>query len=100
MDNRKFAMTTLCLAALLAAGCAEDRYREEEGFGDAVRAAKARQIINPDASRNAARPDGMDGASAKATIDRYQKSYESPPPPVNVFTIGVGGGTAGSSVAR
>lgn len=99
MDNRKLAITTLCLAALLAAGCAENRYREEEGFGDAVRAAKARQIINLDASRNTARPDGMDGTSAKATVDRYQKSYESPPPPVNVFTIGVSG-TTGSTGAR
>jgi len=97
MDTRKLAMTTLCLTALLAAGCAENRYREEEGFGDAVRAAMARQIINPDASRNPARPDGMDGNSAKATVDRYQKSFESPPPPVNVFTIGVGGGTSGSA---
>lgn len=96
MDTRKLAMTTLCLTALLAAGCAENRYREEEGFGDAVRAAKARQIINPDASRNTARPDGMDGASAKSTIDRYEKSFESPPAPVNVFTIGVGGGSAGT----
>lgn len=94
MDNRRLAMTTLCLAALLAAGCAENRYREEEGFGDAVRAAKARQIINPDASRNTARPDGMDGPSAKSTVDRYQKSFEIPPPPVNVFTIGVGSGTS------
>lgn len=95
MDKRKLAITTLSLAALLAAGCAENRYREEEGFGDAVRAAKARQIINPDASRNAARPDALDGESAKATIDRYQKSFESPPPPVNVFTIGVGGASTG-----
>ena len=93
MDKRRLAIVSVGLVALLAAGCAENRYREEEGFGDAVRAAKARQIINPDASRNTARPDGMDGHTAKATIDRYEKSFETPPPPVNVFTIGVGTGT-------
>lgn len=87
-------VAALGVAALFAAGCAENRYREEEGFGDAVRAATARQIIDPDAARKAARPDGLDGPSAKSTMDRYQKSFETPPPPVNVFTIGVGGGTS------
>jgi len=100
MDHRKFAIACVGLVASLVAGCAENRYREEEGFGDAVRAAKARQIINPDASRNTARPDGLDGTSAKATIERYQKSYESPPPPVNVFTIGVTGGSSGTTGIR
>lgn len=100
MDKRKLAIASVGLVALLVAGCAENRYREEEGFGDAVRAAKARQIINPDASRNTARPDGMDGIAAKATMDRYEKSYETPPPPVNVFTIGVGTGATGGTSVR
>ncbi len=100
MDTKKLAIASVGLVALLVAGCAENRYREEEGFGDAVRAAKARQIINPDASRSTARPDGMDGHSAKATIDRYEKSFETPPAPVNVFTIGVGSGSAGGAGGR
>lgn len=100
MDNRKLAVASVGLVALLVAGCAENRYREPENFGDAVRAAQARQIINPDASRSTARPDGMDGAAAKSTIDRYQKSFETPPAPVNVFTIGVGGGTSGGAGSR
>lgn len=100
MDTKARVILALGLASLLAAGCAENRYREEEGFGDAVRAARARQTINPDAGRTAARPDGLDGASAKATVDRYQKSYETPPPPVNVFTIGVSGQTGTSASGR
>lgn len=96
MSSAQLTVAGLSLMALLAAGCAENRYREEEGFGDAVRAAKARQIINPDASRSAKRPDGLDGKAAKATIDRYEKSFESPPAPVNVFTIGIGGSTGAS----
>ena len=88
---------TLCLLGLFAAGCAENRYRQEAGFGDSVRAATARQIVDPDASRKAPKPDGMDGAAAKATMDRYQKSFETPPPPANVFTIGVGSGGTGAA---
>ena len=97
MTNGKWVLAALSLSTVLAAGCAENRYREEPGFGDSVRAATARQIINPDASRNAARPDELDGAAAKATMDRYQKSFENPPPPANVFTIGVSGSTGATT---
>lgn len=81
-------------AALFISGCAQTRYATDEAFGDAVRSAQAQQTLNPDASRNTAAPKGMHGAAAKATVDRYQKSYETPPPPVNVFTIGVGSTSA------
>lgn len=97
MDTTKRLVWAIGLASVLVAGCAENRYREEENFGDAVRAAKARQIVNPDAGRSAPAPDGIDGTAAKATMDRYQKSFESPPPPANVFTIGVGGQSGGTS---
>jgi hypothetical protein len=40
---------------------------------------------------------GLDGPAADATIDRYHKSYETPPQPVNVFTIGIGSGSGGTS---
>lgn len=90
------SLTGLCCAASFIAGCAHPRYATDEAFGDAVRAAKAQQTINPDASRNMEAPNGLHGAAAKATVDRYQKSYETPPPPVNVFTIGVTGNSSGS----
>lgn len=81
-------------AVLILGGCAHPRYASDEAFGDSVRAAQAQQTLHPDASRNTAPPKGMEGAAAKATIDRYQKSYETPQAPVNVFTIGVGTGNA------
>lgn len=90
-------LAQLGTAALILGGCAHPQYATDEAFGDSVRAAQAQQTLNQDASRNTAPMTGLDGAAAKATVDRYQKSYETPPAPVNVFTIGVGGtNTSGS----
>lgn len=86
-------MIVLGCAALSIGGCTT-RYAAEEGFGDTVRAARAQQIVNPDASRNTVAAKGVDGPAAKATIDRYQKSFETPPAPVNVFNIGVTGSSS------
>lgn len=78
-------------AALLLAGCVSHAPYVDEHFGEAVNTAKAQQTINPDASQNTDPVAGVDGQAADATVDRYRKSYETPPPPVNVFTIGIGG---------
>lgn len=93
-------MAGLALAALIAGGCAHPRYPTDAAFGDAVRTAQAQQTVNPDASRNPAGPKGIDGAAAKATVDRYQKTYETPPAPVNVFAIGVGADTTSGGAQR
>lgn len=90
----KAVLAGVCAACVLG-GCAEAPTRTDQMFGDAVRAATASQIIDPDASRNLTPPAGMEGAAAKSTIDRYQKSFEAPPAPVNVFTIGMGGASGG-----
>lgn len=77
---------------LVLAGCATRTPYYDQKFGEAETMAKAHQIINPDASLNRNPVNGMDGKAAAAAIDRYHKSFENPPPPVNVFTIGVGSG--------
>jgi hypothetical protein len=91
----------IVLAGLLASaalsGCAPNTPRLDANFGDAVNTAKAQQTINPDASQNTDPVAGLDGQAANAVIDRYQKSYEQPPAPTNVFTIGVGGGSTGTT---
>lgn len=84
------------IAALLA-GCAARTPVLDRHFGEAVNTAKAQQTVNPDASRDPDPVAGLDGPAADATIDRYHKSYETPPQPVNVFTIGIGGGSGGTS---
>lgn len=89
-------LIVLGCAALSISGCMT-RYAAEEGFGDTVRAARAQQIVNPDASRNTVPPKGLHGAAAKATVDRYQKSFETTEPATNVFNIGVGTSSGGGS---
>ena len=87
----------IVLAGLLASaalsGCAPTTPRLDANFGDAVNTAKAQQTLNPDASLNTDPVAGLDGTAANAVIDRYNKSYEKPPAPTNVFSIGVGTGT-------
>jgi hypothetical protein len=84
----------IVLAGLMAstalAGCAPTTPHLDARFGDAVNIAKAQQTLNPDASQNTDPVAGLDGQAASAVIDRYHTSFEKPPAPANVFSIGVG----------
>lgn len=96
----KFIPMKLVLSMLIVAGlvgCVNQTPKLDGNFGNAVNAAKAQQIINPDAGLAAAPPDGIGGEAANNTIDRYNRSFQTPPVTTNVFTIGVGtGGASGS----
>lgn len=78
----------------LLAGCQQPAPRLEGQFGSAVRQAIAQQIIDPTAGLKPEPVDGMDGPAARQTIERYEKTFETPPPAVNVINIGgsLGGG--------
>ena len=91
----KFILASLFASATLA-GCATNTPVLDKHFGEAVNAAKAQQTINPDASLNTDPVAGVDGKAADAAVDRYHKSFESPPATGNIFTIGVGGGAGAS----
>ena len=64
----------------------------DDRFGDATRTAFARQVRDPDAARRHSTVDGMDGASAAAVQQRYQKSFAEKPDPAPTFSIGLGSG--------
>jgi hypothetical protein len=85
-------MTTklLAIAALagLLAGCASTTPNYDARFGDAVRDAKRKMTINPDAGRNTDQALGMDGRASRESLLRYHDSYKTPPPAVNVINIG------------
>lgn len=66
---------------LLCAGCTAYPSGEEQP-GTLVRAAFARQAAVP------ASPQVADGMAARASVDRYQRTFEAPPPPVTVLNIG------------
>lgn len=63
-------------------------------FGDAVREARLRMTVNPNAGTNADPMAGMDGRSAHEAFVRYQDTFKAPPPVVNVINIG-GSSSAG-----
>ncbi|HXG46260.1 MAG TPA: hypothetical protein VNO52_01450 [Methylomirabilota bacterium] len=94
MRNASFKLAPIATATLLAlGGCVPLTPNLDARFGEAVELARAQQTLNPDASNNTDPVKGMDGKAAKSTMDRYHESFKEPPPPVNVFTIGVGGGS-------
>jgi type IV pilus biogenesis protein CpaD/CtpE len=104
MDTLKSKLTPfkLVLSMLIAAGlvgCVNPAPVLDDNFGKAVNAAKAQQIINPDASLNTDPVAGVDGQAADAAMNRYHKSFVQPAVTPNVFNIGVssGGGTTSGS---
>jgi hypothetical protein len=90
----KTVLSILCITVVGSAGCANRTPVLDERFGDAVRAARATQTINPDASRNADPVVGLDGLAAHESIERYKDATKAPPPVTNVINIGgsIGGG--------
>ena len=81
----------ICTPAL--EGCAYD-YAAERSFGESVKVAVREQSIRPDGYGVNGLSIGLEGAPAKAVIDRYNRSYEFPQSLGNVLTIGVGTGVA------
>lgn len=84
-----------CSVFALLAGCANSPTPNyDERFGDAVRAARNAQTLNPTASANPDPVAGLDGRSAREAILLYQGTFKSPPSVVNVINIGgpTGGG--------
>lgn len=91
-------LLALCaLAGLVACANNSPTPNYDVRFGDAVRAARQAQTINPAGVPDPNAVAGMDGKAAQDTIVRYQDSFKSPPPVLNVINIGgsVGGGTGG-----
>lgn len=92
MKHPATALLPLLLAVL--AGCTSVTPNYDAKFGDAVREAKLKMTINPDAGNNPDQAIGMDGKAAREAITNYQNTYKSPPAAVNVINIGgsIGGG--------
>ena len=63
-------------------------------FGDAVREARARQTIDPEAGRSGDPVAGIDGEAAHSALVEYHKSFEQPAPTFSVLGIGATGGVS------
>jgi hypothetical protein len=98
MNRLAHTLGTITLLCSLAACSTPPPTELDRNFGQAVRNARVAQTLNPSATGRA-HPPPTSGAIAKASMDRYQKSFETPPPPVNVLNIGVGT-SSGNSPSR
>lgn len=84
------AALCLCIAGLSQlSGCAGPMPRMDHLFGQTVTQLTADQTLNPNAGLNRDPVKGMDGQAANAAYEQYQKSYTTPVPQNNTFTIGV-----------
>ena len=88
---------TLLLLALLGGCAASTTPNYDLRFGDAVRQARQQMTINPNAGTNPDPIAGIDGKAAFEAVGRYEDSFKTPPPVVNVINIGgsVSGGSSG-----
>lgn len=59
-------------------------------LGQSVNLMMAQQTMDPQAALNTNPVKGLDGKAAKSAYDAYQKSFKTPEPQSNSFTIGVG----------
>lgn len=83
------------LVVTLLAGCAASTTPNYDArFGDAVRQARLRMTLNPNAGANPDSMAGMDGLAARDALGRYHETFKIPPPVVNVINIG-GSASAG-----
>ncbi|MDR2299152.1 MAG: hypothetical protein LBE30_12545 [Comamonas sp.] len=98
-------LVTSTACAVLLAGCGSTTPNYDARFGEAVRTARLQMTINPDAGRAVGTgvdaATGMDGRATNETMQRYERSFKTPPPAVNVINIGGSltsnqGGGAGS----
>ena len=86
--NKFTACVVPALLAVLSGCAATTTPNYDARFGNAVRQARSAMTVNP---RGAANPDpvaGIDGQAAREALGRYQDSFKTPPPVVNVINIG------------
>jgi len=91
----------MVLSLLFVAGCAHTvAPRNEQRFGDAVRAARLAMTIDPKAGEHGGLATGIDGRAARETMTRYHDSFKEPPPVTNVINIGGAMGSSGGGNGR
>jgi hypothetical protein len=89
------SLLALIIPSIALTACVPRSYEVDPQFGEAVRESRSMQIVNPEGIPPSGY-QGLDGAAANAVMDRYVRTFQAPPPPVNVMNIGVGTAGAGT----
>lgn len=83
----RLLLTTVVLGlATQLTGCVNTTPELDAKFGDAVRAVRESQTLNPGASPNQDPVLGLDGKAAVQAQERYQDSFKSPPKTFEINT--------------
>jgi hypothetical protein len=87
------ATWALVVAAATLAGCASTTPTFDANFGEGVRRLMAQQVRHPDATEaNRHRDaDGIDGRTARETMERYVRGSVEPARTAPSFQLGTGG---------
>ena len=83
MLKRTIAITVGCAMLALFAGCSgpagNNPFREEtlldKNWGRSVETAKYNQTLDPEAGKNLAPVEGLDGKAAGYAVDKYENSF-------------------------
>ena len=86
--RRLVTAVALGLATQLAACVSTTTPELDAKFGDAVRAAREAQTVNPAASASKDPVLGIDGKAAVNALERYQDSFKTPPKTFEVINGG------------
>jgi len=90
MTKKGFLLIGLMGIFLISVSCAGPT-RLEMDYGTSFNLSKFNQILNPEAEKNLEPVTGLNGKAGQATMEKYQKDFEKPPPP-QVYTFGIGTG--------
>jgi hypothetical protein len=85
----RMVFACLGIGAIMLAGCAVAPTRLEADYGRSIDLAMSNQTLDLAAQQNLAPVYGFDGKAAMGTFERYQASFEKPPPPP-AFVLSVG----------
>ncbi len=79
MSNKTLpARLATVLSASLLVACGSTTPNWDARFGDSVRMLNAQQVARPQAAANQDPVAGMDGKSARAAVERYERSLPEP----------------------
>jgi hypothetical protein len=83
-----FQWLTATMACLLTACASPETPALDATFGNAVRAARQAQTLNPGPPEQSDPTQGLDAKAAVNLIERYQDSYKTPPKTFEVLNLG------------